>query len=199
MTDPQLPEADLVALSRLLAKILRHEPGLVGVRLDAQGWVGVQELLDGINRAARSTNAPKRLRTMPEATLHALRIVVETNPKQRYALSPDGARIRAVQGHSVAVDLGYTAKEPRPVLFHGTAVANAASISKQGLHRGARHAVHLSPDVATARAVGARHGKPVVLKVAAGRMHKDGFKFTQADNGTWLVDSVPPQYLRRVA
>lgn len=198
MTDPQLPNAHLLALSRLLSKVLRHEPELVGVRLDGQGWVRVQELLEGINRAARTRTAPKRLRTIPEVTLEAIRAVVETNPKQRFALSADGTKIRAVQGHSVEVELGYMPKEPPPVLFHGTAFANSASIAEQGLRRGARHAVHLSPDVATARAVGSRHGKPMVLEVAAARMHKDGFKFTQADNGTWLVETVPPQYLRRL-
>jgi putative RNA 2'-phosphotransferase len=198
MSETEITEAGLIAMSRFLSKVLRHEPELVGVRLDDGGWVGVQELLDGIDRAARNRNAPKRLRTLPKVTLEAIRIVVANNPKQRFALSADGARIRAVQGHSVEVELGYTPKEPPPVLFHGTSFANTASIFKQGLHRGARHAVHLSRDAATARVVGSRHGKPIVLEVAAARMHKDGFKFTEADNGTWLVESVPPQYLRRL-
>lgn len=198
MNNAELTESRLIALSRLLSKVLRHEPELVGVRLDEQGWVPVPELLEGIQRAARNRAAPKRLRTLPDVTLEALRTVVATNSKQRFAFSPDGERIRAVQGHSVEVDLGYTPKEPPPVLFHGTAVANWASISEQGLRRGSRHAVHLSPDVATARAVGSRHGKPIVLEVAAARMHKDGFAFNEADNGTWLVETVPRQYLRRV-
>lgn len=193
-----LTEGEAVAISRLLSRVLRHEPDLVGIRLDSQGWVSVRELVEGIRQAARAPGAPKRLRTLPAVTPESIQAVVASNSKQRYALSPDGERIRAVQGHSVDVELGYEAKKPPQILFHGTASANWTSIEKHGLLRGERHAVHLSGDVATARAVGARHGNPVVLQVASAQMHEDGFEFTQADNGTWLVDSVPPKYLRRL-
>ena len=53
----------------------------------------------------------------------------------------------------------------------------------------------LSNDTETAKQVGERHGKPVVLKVDAGRMHSNGFEFFRADNGVWLCDAVPPIYL----
>ncbi|MEJ1933523.1 RNA 2'-phosphotransferase, partial [Nostoc sp. NIES-2111] len=94
------------------------------------------------------------------------------------------------------VDLGYPSKEPPAVLFHGTAADRWASIQRDGLHAGSRHAVHLSADAETAFRVGARHGRPVVLEVAAAQMHDEGHKFARADNGTWLVDVVPAQYLR---
>jgi putative RNA 2'-phosphotransferase len=73
-----------------------------------------------------------------------------------------------------------------------------ASILKDGLIRGKRHHVHLSKDVETATRVGARRGKPVILKVDAGRMYQDGHKFFLSANGVWLTDSVPPSYLSRV-
>lgn len=63
----------------------------------------------------------------------------------------------------------------------------------------ARHHVHLSADVATARTVGSRHGRPVVFIVAAGEMHRAGALFYQADNGVWLTDEVPTAYLRVTA
>lgn len=44
-------------------------------------------------------------------------------------------------------------------------------------------------------AVGRRHGRPVVLRVEAGAMHRDGFPSWQADNGVWLAEAVPPRYL----
>src|SRR5271166_5362184 len=66
-----------------------------------------------------------------------------------------------------------------------------------GLVRGKRHHVHLSKDVETARKVGARRGKPVILTVDAGRMHKEGHKFLLSANGVWLTDSVAPAYLTR--
>ena len=59
-----------------------------------------------------------------------------------------------------------------------------------------RHHVHLSGDEPTARRVGQRRGKPVVLVVEAGRMHRDGHAFYRSANGVWLTDSVPPEYLR---
>jgi putative RNA 2'-phosphotransferase len=52
------------------------------------------------------------------------------------------------------------------------------------------------PDRVTADKVGQRHGKPVVLVVDAVRMHADGHRFFRSANGVWLVESVPPQYLR---
>jgi putative RNA 2'-phosphotransferase len=122
--------------------------------------------------------------------------VVAANEKQRFALSADGERIRAVQGHSVDVNLGHPTLEPPSVLFHGTAVTSWPAISTEGLKRGTRHAVHLSVDVATAKRVGARHGRPAVLEVAAAQMHEDGFQFSRSDNGVWLVSEVPPWYLK---
>lgn len=192
-----MTEAEVVAVSRLLSKVLRHEPDLVGVRLDDQGWVDVQELVAGIRRASRAPNAVKRLRTLPEVSLEAIQTVVATNSKQRYALSADGLRIRAVQGHSVEVELGYMPRVPPAVLFHGTAATNWVAIAAEGLRRGQRHAVHLSEDVATAKAVGSRHGRAIVLEVAALKLHAAGYAFTQADNGTFVSD-VPSKYLRRL-
>ena len=55
--------------------------------------------------------------------------------------------------------------------------------------------VHLSRDEATALKVGKRHGKPVVLKVNAGKMQQDGLRFFLSENGVWLTDKVPVSYL----
>src|SRR5579862_2913530 len=40
-----------------------------------------------------------------------------------------------------------------------------------------------------------RHGKPVVLRVESGRMHAAGKTFFLSDNGVWLTDAVPCEYL----
>jgi putative RNA 2'-phosphotransferase len=117
--------------------------------------------------------------------------VVGENDKQRFALSADGRRIRASQGHSVAVELGLEPREPPAVLFHGTADRNLDSIRAEGLRPGRRTHVHLSADEATATAVGRRHGRPVVLRVHAGRMHAAGHAFYRSDNGVWLTARVP--------
>ena len=169
---------DVVRRSKRLSYVLRHAPDSVGLTLDAAGWVDVDALLAALGW-----------------TRAELERVVATNDKRRFALDDTGTRIRASQGHSVAVDLGYAAEIPPPVLFHGTAERNLPAIEAEGLRPGRRHAVHLSPDEATARRVGARHGRPVVLRVDAEGMARDGAVFTRSANGVWLVDAVPPARL----
>lgn len=111
----------------------------------------------------------------------------------------EGNRIRASQGHSVDVDLGYAPAEPPPVLYHGTAERNLSSILVEGLDKGRRHHVHLSASTDTATRVGARHGKPVVLTVDAAAMTRDGALFYVSENSVWLTEFVPPEYLRPAA
>jgi putative RNA 2'-phosphotransferase len=96
----------------------------------------------------------------------------------------------------VPVDLGLTPVEPPPLLFHGTPERNVEPILREGLRKGSRHHVHLSPDAETAMRVGARRGRPRVLEVDAAAMSRDGSVFLRSDNGVWLVDAVPPAYLR---
>lgn len=169
--------------SKTLARVLRHEPELAGLTLGPGGWVAADELLRGMKRAGH------RLR--PEE----LRELVAENDKRRFTLSEDGRRIRAAQGHSVAIDLDLAPTEPPAELFHGTASPNLDSIWANGIVPGRRRHVHLSADVETATRVGQRHGKPVVLRIATERMHADGHPFWQADNGVWLTDRVDPNYL----
>ncbi len=189
-------ESQLSSVSRALSKVLRHEPQLIGVTLDAQGWVDVDVLLAAIGRASRSSSAEKRLRTLPSVTREFLDQVVAQNEKKRFSFSEDGRRIRAVQGHSVEVELGHEVLEPPAILFHGTAAATWPVIQREGLTKQSRHAVHLSAESGTAVSVGSRHGRPVVLEVLAAEMHAAGYKFSQADNGVWLVSDVPPKFLR---
>ena len=128
-------------------------------------------------------------------TYDTVQEVVVTSDKQRFAISPDGKRIRANQGHSVSVNLGLVSCEPPPLLFHGTAVRSIDSIRKKGLLPGSRQHVHLSSDATTATIVGSRHGVPVVLIVRAMEMYHDGFEFWLSDNGVWLTVNVPFRYL----
>lgn len=176
-------DKSLVQTSKFLSKVLRHAPESVGLELDDAGWVDVDDLLAAASRAGVA---------MDRATLQ--RVVAE-NDKQRFALSPDGLRIRASQGHSVTVELGLQPVVPPEVLFHGTADRNVKSIRQQGLIPGRRTHVHLSADEATAVNVGRRHGRPVVLRVRAGEMHRAGHAFFRSDNGVWLTAAVPPGHL----
>lgn len=172
-----------VTISTFLSLVLRHRPGAAGIKLDAGGWARVADLLEGCKRNAFPI------------TLEELEAVVETNDKKRFAFSPDRSMIRASQGHSLAVDLGYHPQTPPARLYHGTVERFIPSIREHGLTRGERHAVHLSPDQHTAAGVGRRRGAPVILTVQAGRMHAAGFTFRVSDNGVWLTDHVPLRYI----
>jgi putative RNA 2'-phosphotransferase len=173
----------LVRVSKFLSLVLRHDPGKIGLTLDAAGWAEVDELIAAAARAG------------VEIDRETLARVVAESDKQRFALSPDGGRIRANQGHSVEVDLGLEPRTPPEVLYHGTASRFVDSIRGSGLHAASRTHVHLSADEETARRVGQRHGSPVVLTVAAGRMHRDGRPFFRSANGVWLTDAVPAEYI----
>ncbi|ALK98168.1 RNA 2'-phosphotransferase [Massilia sp. WF1] len=175
----------IVATSKLLSYVLRHRPDSIGLALDAHGWAGVDELL-----ACLDAHGKRIDRALLERT-------VAGNDKQRFAFNDDRSRIRASQGHSIAVDLQLREAEPPAVLYHGTASRFLKSILAAGLRAGGRQHVHLSADVATAMRVGARHGFPAVLAVDAARMHADGLAFYQSDNGVWLTGEVKPTYLRQ--
>lgn len=174
---------DPVQLSKFLSFVLRHKPEAIGLTLDPQGWTSIDELIERGNAAGTPFD-------------HAdLRQVVETSDKKRFSISADGLRIRAAQGHSITVELGLSPQEPPSVLYHGTATRFVESILSAGLKPQARQQVHLSADEATAHQVGQRHGKPVIFKIEALRMHAKGFKFYLADNGVWLTDQVPLEFL----
>lgn len=166
-----------------MSLVLRHQPALAGLVLDAAGWTSVDALL----RGAAAAGTPFTREELDE--------IVRTSDKQRYALCPEGDRIRANQGHTVEVDLGYALGEPPECLFHGTVERFLAAIREQGLLRGARHHVHLSAARETAVNVGQRRGKPIVLEIGARQMAAEGHEFFLSANGVWLTAAVPPRYI----
>ncbi len=169
--------------SKLLSLVLRHDPSVVGMTLDPQGWLSVPALLS-------------RLQARDRAWSHAgLVQLVADNDKQRFELSADGTRIRARQGHSLSVDLELTPTAPPVVLYHGTVQRFVDSILVQGLRKGSRQHVHLSGDRETAKRVGSRRGKPVLLTVRAQDLAQAGCPFYLSSNGVWLTDHVPPAFI----
>ncbi|MEU6862440.1 RNA 2'-phosphotransferase [Streptomyces sp. NPDC046876] len=177
-----MDERRTVKVSKYVSKHLRHQPERIGLSLDPQGWVEIDDLL----RAAADHRFP-----ISRAELDH---VVASNDKQRFAV--EGTRIRANQGHTVPVDLDLPEAEPPAYLYHGTVARALDAIRAEGLRPMARHHVHLSPDRETATRVGARRGRPVVLGVDAAAMRAAGHVFRLSANGVWLVDAVPPQFLR---
>ena len=125
-----------------------------------------------------------------------LEFVVATNAKKRFSFNDSLDKIRANQGHSVEVDLGFTNQMPPKVLYHGTAEKSVASIFENGIEKRSRQHVHLSRDIETALKVGQRHGKPVILEVNTQAMYNDSFVFYISENGVWLTDNVPAKYIK---
>jgi putative RNA 2'-phosphotransferase len=178
-------DADLQKqISKSLSYVLRHRPDSVGLELETGGWVEVNRLLAAMQSHKQSI------------TREVLETVVATSDKQRFEFSNDGQHIRARQGHSVEVDLGYQPATPPTVLYHGTATHHLESILEQGLLKGKRHHLHMSTNKETMIRVGMRHGKPVLLTIDAVKMHADGFQFFLTGNDVWLTEHVPPKYLQ---
>lgn len=174
----------LTSTSKFLSLVLRHKPDVIGLQLDAEGWLPIDELIVSANHNGKPL------------TLELLHEVVVSCAKQRFSLSEDGLKIRANQGHSVSsVELNLEPVAPPSVLYHGTVAAFAESIRVQGLLKRSRNHVHLSADVETAKSVGSRRGKPIVLTVLAHTMHASGHVFYQSANGVWLTDSVPSEFI----
>jgi putative RNA 2'-phosphotransferase len=174
-----MTENEIIRRSKFLSLILRHEPERVGLRLDSAGWVRVTELLEAVNQNGVSL------------TLDQLKQVVATSDKKRFEFSEVGQWIRASQGHSIELDYQYERQTPPELLYHGTPDRFLDSIRATGLNKGQRHHVHLSPDPQTSTKVGQRGGRPVVLTIRSGEIHRQAHAFYRSANSVWLVDHVP--------
>lgn len=171
-------------ISKFLSLILRHSPQTIGLKLDENGWVNVEELIEKCSKNRKSLNAA------------LLDYVVENNDKKRFAFNEDKTKIRASQGHSISVELNLNEAEPLDFLYHGTVAKSLESIKKEGLKKMNRQHVHLSKEKETAIKVGSRRGIPQILTIRSGEMFKDGFKFYLSENNVWLTDNVPAKYIQ---
>ncbi|MBL7910106.1 MAG: RNA 2'-phosphotransferase [Bacteroidia bacterium] len=174
---------DLKHISKFLSLVLRHKPEEIGIKMDVNGWVNVDELIEKCNARKQKLD------------FETLEEVVITNDKQRFAFNDEYTMIRANQGHTVNVDLQFEATQPLEYLYHGTVAKFVDEIKVNGLKRMQRLHVHLSKDLDTAIKVGSRRGKPVILKVHASKMYNDGLPFYLSKNGVWLCDEVPAKYI----
>ena len=169
--------------SKFLSLVLRHQPQTIGIQLDRAGWTSIDQLIDAASHSGRMISREQ------------LEHVVETNDKQRFMISQDGCMIRATQGHSVDVELGYEPARPPEFLIHGTPTTAVAIIRREGLKKMRRHHVHLHSDASIAENVGARRGAPVLLRIQSLQMVDEGYEFYVSTNQVWLTDHVPPQYI----
>lgn len=178
--------ADDRQISKSLSYWLRHNPEAGNLAIDPSGWAECLAVLEAL-----------RIAKLPHDQSDLTR-VVGGNDKNRFEISADGSLIRARQGHSIMVDLDWPRANPPAFLFHGTVDRFLPAILSEGLKPMARHHVHLSPDEETAAKVGARRGKPVILRIAAGALSETGNEFRLSGNGVWLTDYVPPSHIERL-
>jgi putative RNA 2'-phosphotransferase len=184
MTSDLLNSRRCVKISKYLSKHLRHQPERLGLELAPGGWVAVEDLL-----AATAKNGF-------DISLSELKQVVESNDKQRFSFDDSGDLIRANQGHSIEVDLKLTVRTPPAILYHGTHVKAVTAILQTGLQKMSRHHVHLTTNLSVAHETGGRRGKSIIIAVNAVLMESNGHDFYCTDNDVWLVDNVPPEYLK---
>lgn len=181
-----MPPQTQVKISKRLSLILRHNPQSVGVVLDASGWTSIKELLDALNQHGTKINHD------------ILDTIVAENPKKRFEFDETRTHIRARQGHSVEVELGYTATIPPDKVYHGTPERFLSSILAEGIKKLKRHHVHLSTNIPLMLEVARRRGSASLLEIDAKQMHEDGFEFFVTKNDVWLSDNIPPQYLKKI-
>jgi len=176
--------SDLSQLSKQISYILRHAPWEFELELDSEGWVSVNDLLAALNSASSPSNITRSM----------IEQMIEASDKQRHELSGD--RIRALYGHSLPGKLKCSPATPPHTLYHGTGLESIESIKVHGLLPMSRQYVHLSTDRKTARLVGARKSKQVViLNVQAGAAAAHGVPFYEGNSQVWLADEVPPQWI----
>lgn len=171
-------------VSKFLSYVLRHHPELIDLELDQYGWANTQELVD---KATRGDHI---------LTMDMLIEIAETNDKKRFSFNQDKTMIRANQGHSILnIDLQLKSTEPPEFLYHGTVAKFIDAIKEKGLMKGERQHVHLSSSIDTARKVGSRRGKPIILRIQSKEMFDKDYKFYLSENGVWLTDHVPNQFI----
>ncbi len=171
-------------ISKFLSYVLRHNPGAIHMALDREGWARIDRLVERVQERYPEFN---------EAVLHE---IVQTDDKQRYAVS--GGKVRAQQGHSIDVRGVGVAQLPPELLYHGTTREKWAAIQADGAIRPmSRQHVHLSTDVRTAIQVASRrrNKEPVVLLIRAAAMQEGGHEFRLSDNEVWLTRRVPVEFV----
>lgn len=183
-TDTEQMDKRLTRASKFLSYVLRHNPDELGLELDPGGWVDVDTLIERAQAQGRS---------LTRTLIHH---VISAGDKTRFTLSEDTSKIRANYGHSIEVDLDLAPTPPPDRLYHGTAQHALSSIRSDGLRPQSRQYVHLSPTRADAKAVGERHGAPIVLVINAAALDAAGFALYRSTSTVWLTRRVPPQFIR---
>lgn len=173
-------------LSTYISLILRHKPEIIGLELDKEGYLNVDELIEGVKLTGRNIDLEK------------LKNIVNKDEKGRYSFNKSGDKIRANQGHSIeGLDLGLEVVKDFLTIYHGTSKSNSKSIKERGLLPMSREFVHLTADLETAKKVGSRHGNEVlVYSVNVKKMLENKMLIFKSKNNVYLSKHIPFEYLK---
>ncbi|HTW40552.1 MAG TPA: RNA 2'-phosphotransferase [Thermoplasmata archaeon] len=181
-------DRELDHLGRILTGILRHFPDRYSLTIDERGWISLPQIVRAISQ---KHPAYHWLRTQH------LVAIAETDPKGRYEVRDD--RIRATYAHTVEVDLDLPTENIPDHLYYPVTEEEAAIVLEVGLKPSDRRKVHLSKTALDAHSAGSvRRPNPVILEVDANRARTDGIVIMQAGKTVFLVEKVPPEYLKRI-
>jgi putative RNA 2'-phosphotransferase len=176
---------DFTVLSKVVTRILRHEPWVYELELDDAGWVPVDELLAALRTVKVEWSS------IDEADIAEM---ISRSEKKRHEVREK--KIRALYGHSVPKMLSRERADPPEFLYHGTSPSAAMLIKGDALRPMGRQYVHLSVDVDTANEVGRRKApNPVLLVVNAASAHEAGVAFYRGNDHVWLADTIPAKFI----
>ncbi|KAL0233158.1 hypothetical protein GEMRC1_011903 [Eukaryota sp. GEM-RC1] len=185
-----------VRLSKTLSYLLRHGARKENIPISDQGFVLIPDLQNHlINHCGI------------HATVENIQKVVDFNDKKRFEIR--NGQIRAVQGHSLNVDVELetlTLDTVPNVVVHGTYQKYVQSIRESGLNRMGRQHIHMAIGLPDNRQVvsGARKSADVFVYVDAAAAICDGIPFFRSKNNVILTPGegdtgvLPPRYIKTI-
>ncbi|KUJ21040.1 uncharacterized protein LY89DRAFT_577171 [Mollisia scopiformis] len=191
-----------VAISKALSKLLRHAAEEAGLKLDAEGYTPLDQVLKW-----------QRLQSL-QPTFEDIRTAVTDNAKQRFSMKlnpslntpPDPASenpsdwvIRANQGHSIAIDsaallipITIEAGNVPDIVVHGTYYAFYQPIlASGGLKKMSRNHIHFStglPEDKGGVISGMRKDAELLIYIDIQKSLQDKTLWWISDNGVILTE-----------
>ncbi len=182
-------------LSRFLTLILRHNPDLLQLNIDSEGWTSttIESIADVISKKEG----------LNWVTTASIEKIVETDEKGRYQMK--NSHIRATYGHSIKVN---PLESPDSVenlpdtLFYGANDYELNDLLKLGIIPGNQdrgNFLHLSIRKNDALNVARYHySQPRIIKIAVRLAHASGVRFKKVSPFIVLTDEVPSQFLESI-
>ncbi len=174
-------------LRRVLLKALRHTPESFSLKIDADGWVDLSELLD----AATAFIPIPQTASLDDFS----RLLDKLNHRGQFQIQ--SGRIRAAYGHSFPGFDPSSEEIPDLPLFHGTDARYWPSIDAYGLSPQKRSFVQLTTDFDYAEKLArSRNRKPILLQVMTAEAVHRRVRFFRTGTHVWLSTCIPSDCLQ---